>query len=154
MSNAPSNQSQYILVNISIPILLNENGTYDQYPDHIQVSYTPIESLPVVQTEPNYELNLADYFGKSELSTELIEDASLSVDVVPSTNTTEEFTPVMVSPILDLLTTVSEKKYLEIVNKTKSKIHKSNTTFRCKIPHSRCGEFTRKSWKYLCKVNE
>lgn len=137
-------QSKYILVNISIPILLHENGTYDQYPDHIQITYVPIESLPVAATDKTcFQLNLDDYFVKNP-ATEKVEE-NMTPDLP---------TPTMVSPISDILSTVVERKYLEITNRKKAKIHKTNTTFRnCGFAKKREG-FTKKAWKYLCEIDE
>ncbi len=136
-----TSNSKYILVNISIPILLHETGSYDQYPDHIQVSYTPIETLPVVSDPSTFQLNLDEYFPGhlAEMAT-----------------SPTESTPTIVSPLVDLLTTVEEKKYLEISNRVKKKIQKSNTTFRNGglVKRRKGGEFTKKAWKYLCEIEE
>lgn len=156
-------KKKYILVNISIPILLYETGQYDQYPDHIQVSYTPIEELPVVKVgETNYELNLADYFG-GDASVDVEGDVAGYAGIdnnlstkIPTATTTQD-TPIV--PVLDLMETVVQKTYLNIVRKDKSKIQKSNTTFRSKgtptTSHKFCNrEFTRKTWKYVCDITD
>lgn len=143
-----TSNSKYILVNISIPILLHETGSYDQYPDHIQVSYTPIETLPVASDPSTFQLNLEDYFVKPP-PTVIATDNVLTPSPMEST-------PSIVSPILDLLATVEEKKYLEISNKMKKKIQKANTTFRNGglVKGRKRGEFTKKAWKYLCEIEE
>lgn len=155
-------KKKYILVNISIPILLYETGQYDQYPDYIQVSYIPIEELPVMgEGGATYELNLADYFGEGGGSGE-IRDTDVCVDMcaniydISSTQIpTPQDTPIV--PVLDLMQTVVQKTYLNIVRKDKSKIHKSNTTFRNKSSSSHKfpnREFTRKTWKYVCDITD
>lgn len=157
-------KKKYILVNISIPILLYETGQYDQYPDHIQVSYTHIEELPVVKVgETNYELNLADYFGGGvALAGDMGGHAGIdnnSSTQIPTTTTTTTTQDTPIVPVLDLMETVVQKTYLNIVRKDKSKIQKSNTTFRSKgtptTSHKFCNrEFTRKTWKYVCDITD
>jgi len=143
-------KSKYVLVNIQIPILLHETGEYDSYPDHIRVVYSSIDNLPPLSSTPSYELNLADYFPRE---TEPERENRPRPDPHPE--------PITISPLQELLTTVSETKYIEICKKNKAKIHKSNTTFKNKSPTATTStnknfpkkEFTRKTWKYLCEVN-
>lgn len=143
MSSNKDSNSKYVMVNIQIPILLHESGTYDSYPEHISVEYNPIESLPIIKNN-RYELNLADYFPQKYENIEHENTETISIE-----KTREE---PAISPLFDLLTTVNEKKYIEINNQNKSKIKKSNTTFRQKLSHQNKKEFTRKTWNYKCDV--
>ena len=132
---------RYVLANIKIPIVVNENGMFDMLNEYTQTEITSLNILPTIEEEDNLYRKIMEFMSRSSSDLEepvkkirikeTSEETSFGSDSCEATKATKESSEECSSETKEANCNATVEQVITIcANNIKMRKHSDNMTFK------------------------
>lgn len=130
---------RYVLANIKIPIVINENGLFDMLNEYTQTEITLLNKLPTIEEEDNLYKKLMEFLTIERNLEEPMQKIKFK-DVIEETSEGNEET------LEEDLETTMEQVMTICKNNIKMRKHSDNMSFKNIASNKYAKSYTRKTY--------
>ena len=119
---------RYVLANIKIPIIVNENGMFDMLNEYTQTEITSLNILPTIEEEDNLYRKIMEFMSRSSVD---LEEPVKKIRIKESVETSEETSEGTSESTKETDCNATVEQVLTIcTNNIKMRKHSDNMTFK------------------------
>ena len=133
---------RYVLANIKIPIIVNEDGMFDMLNEYTQTEITSLNQLPAIEEEDNLYKKLMEFLSKKDDLEEPVRKIKIRDDIEETIKEDDK------NETSEAIRETVEQVMTICKNNIKMRKHSDNMTFKnIKIHKKSAKSYTRKTYE-------